>query len=229
MTGVDLILLAGGHGSRLGGNKASVMLAGRTLLSRALDAHILARRTVVVGPPDLDLPEDVGSPVANSTALSRAREDPPFGGPVAGIAAGLMVLAEAQSSLETEWTLVLACDLPWALEAGRVLVSAAADTSPSTLRDGFYLEDHTGRAQWLSAIYRTSSLRTASLSLGGAVRGASMRTLVHGMNLQALPDPGALAADVDTWDDLAAHTKRLTDQAGKRTSITSESTESEKS
>ncbi|TFB50065.1 NTP transferase domain-containing protein, partial [Cryobacterium tagatosivorans] len=46
----DLIVLAGGRGSRLGGAaKPSVAVAGRTLLSRALDARALAGRTVVVG------------------------------------------------------------------------------------------------------------------------------------------------------------------------------------
>lgn len=234
MTGVDLIMLAGGHGSRLGGNKTSVMLGGRTLLSRALDAHILARHTVVVGPSELELPADAGM-----TALSRAREDPPFGGPVAGIAAGLVALAEApartsqtartsqaaRTSQTAEWTLVLACDLPWALDAGRVLVSAAEDTAHSTGFDGIYLEDHTGRAQWLSAIYRTRSLRAAAHALGPTAHGASMRTLVRGLVLSALADPHALSADVDTWDDVAASTKRLTDHI----TTTSEPTESENS
>ena len=49
---IDLIVLAGGRGSRLGGVlKPAVEVAGRTLLSRVLDARPVARHTVVVGPP----------------------------------------------------------------------------------------------------------------------------------------------------------------------------------
>ncbi|TFD37384.1 molybdenum cofactor guanylyltransferase, partial [Cryobacterium sp. TMT2-10] len=48
---VDLIVLAGGRGSRLDGAlKPAVEVAGRSLLSRVLDARGLARRVVVVGP-----------------------------------------------------------------------------------------------------------------------------------------------------------------------------------
>jgi molybdopterin-guanine dinucleotide biosynthesis protein A len=109
---VDLIVLAGGRGSRLGGVlKPAVEVAGRTLLSRVLDARPVARYTVVVGPPAAQ-PAAGTAPLAapsapNSgpalgltpgiqattpSALIWALEDPPFGGPVAGIAAGLAAL-----------------------------------------------------------------------------------------------------------------------------------------
>jgi hypothetical protein len=43
-------VLAGGRGERLGGDKPAVLVAGRTLLSRVLDAVPLAVRMVVVAP-----------------------------------------------------------------------------------------------------------------------------------------------------------------------------------
>jgi molybdopterin-guanine dinucleotide biosynthesis protein A len=55
-------VLAGGRGSRLGGAKASVLLAGRPLLAWALDAlRSVVKEAVVVAKPDTPLPalEDV--------------------------------------------------------------------------------------------------------------------------------------------------------------------------
>ncbi|TFB83772.1 hypothetical protein E3O44_18130 [Cryobacterium algoricola] len=86
---IDLIVLAGGRGSRLGGAvKPAVEVAGRTLLSRVLDARTLARRVVIVGPVSARV---AAGPEASGVLW--ALEDPPFGGPVAGIAAGLAALA----------------------------------------------------------------------------------------------------------------------------------------
>ena len=53
---------------------------------------------VVVG--DADVPSGV----------LRTREDPPFGGPVAALDAGLAALGRAHG--QAPWTLVLAADLP---------------------------------------------------------------------------------------------------------------------
>ncbi|ANS79642.1 Molybdopterin-guanine dinucleotide biosynthesis protein MobA [Serinicoccus hydrothermalis] len=78
---VDLVVLAGGRGSRLGGrDKAAIVVGGRTLLARIL-ATDLGGRVVVVG--ETPVPEGV----------RRTVEDPPGGGPVAGIGAGLDALA----------------------------------------------------------------------------------------------------------------------------------------
>uniref|UniRef100_UPI00165DB73E molybdenum cofactor guanylyltransferase n=1 Tax=Actinotalea sp. JY-7885 TaxID=2758576 RepID=UPI00165DB73E len=71
----DAIVLAGGQGRRLGRvSKPDVVVAGRTLLDHALAATAGARRVVVVGPPELARP-----------GVTVVREDPPSGGPVAGV------------------------------------------------------------------------------------------------------------------------------------------------
>ncbi|TFC24946.1 molybdopterin-guanine dinucleotide biosynthesis protein [Cryobacterium sp. MDB1-18-2] len=220
---VDLIVLAGGRGSRLGGAvKAAVDVAGRTLLSRVLDARTLARRVVVVGPASARVaagPEAAG--------VLWALEDPPFGGPVAGIAAGLAALAApstatsagAPADAPAEWLLVLACDLPWAADAAGTLVAALADqaladragrnTTGTDALDGLHLSDPDGRPQWLAGLYRASTLRDAAARLGPAANGASMRALLSGLRLVGVRDDSGSSRDVDTWQDVEWSTALL--------------------
>ena len=84
---VDLLILAGGRGERLGGqDKAALEVGGRSLLDRVLEgAGDLGGDVVVVG----DTPVPAG--------VLRTLEDPPDGGPVAGIATGLAALDAAAS------------------------------------------------------------------------------------------------------------------------------------
>src|SRR5665648_985882 len=80
----DAIVLAGGEGIRLGGvDKAAVPVGGRPMLAHVLDAVAGARRTVVVAPPTVA-----------TFGVDRVQEDPPLGGPAAGLAAGLTHLGE---------------------------------------------------------------------------------------------------------------------------------------
>lgn len=215
---VDLIVLAGGRGSRLGGAvKPAVEVAGRTLLSRVLDARTLARRVVVVGPASARAaagPEAAG--------VLWALEDPPFGGPVAGIAAGLAALAApgsapaagAPADAPAEWLLVLACDLPWAAAAAGTLVAALADRPHSNCAgtdalDGLHLSDPDGHPQWLAGLYRASALRDAAARLGPAVNGASMRALLSRLRLGGVRDESGSGRDVDTWQDVEWSTALL--------------------
>ncbi|KGJ77504.1 hypothetical protein GY21_07705 [Cryobacterium roopkundense] len=195
---VDLIVLAGGRGSRLGGAvKPAVEVAGRTLLSRVLDARDLVRRVVIVGPEE-------ARPAAGAADTLWALEDPPFGGPVAGIAAGLTALENDRP----DWLLVLACDLPWAADAARSLLATLADLPHAV--QGIYLEDANGQAQWLAGAYRTEALIEAMNSLESRVQGASMRQLLGGLTLRGIRDEAGAARDVDTWQDVLDSTARLT-------------------
>ena len=189
------IILAGGRASRLGGAAKQLLdIDGRTLLDRAVAAVAGCEPIVVVGPP---------SPLHVDVVW--ARETPSFGGPVAGIAAGLALIDTAEVYL-------LAADLPNAQAAVAVLRQhpplSPDDNNPddenaseSENHDGLCLTDAAGRMQWLLGRYRTASLRRAVAALPDAGRGASMRALLADLALTTLA-AGDLAMDVDTWDDL---------------------------
>ena len=78
------IVLGGGRSARMGHDKRDLVLDGRSLLARATDACVGRQVIVAVTPA---LPHDV-----DPTGVQRVLEDPPFGGPVAGLAAGLAAL-----------------------------------------------------------------------------------------------------------------------------------------
>jgi molybdopterin-guanine dinucleotide biosynthesis protein A len=165
------------------------MFDGATLLERSLLAAAGARHTVVVGPETVGLPAGVLS----------TREDPPFAGPAAAIAAGLAALRGAGRS---DLVLVLACDMPRAGDAVRALLEAL----PGAGADGVMAASADGRQQPLAGFYSTAALERA-------VQDAAARTaLVHGsvfallasLDVQAVVVPAGSTDDVDTWDDAAA-------------------------
>ena len=177
----DAVILAGGRGSRLGGvSKGDLEVGGRRLVDIAVGAarDAGASRVIVVGSVAVDAPAVVVS------------EDPPFGGPAAGLAAAL-------PTVTAPWTLLLACDLPRAAELVDLLVRelldlgvdppisthvdppAGADGDDQVLRrapaaglgDGLVVVDGEGHTQWLAGLYRTASLRHAVEAASEAQRG----------------------------------------------------------
>ncbi|MGW8566486.1 molybdenum cofactor guanylyltransferase [Isoptericola sp. NPDC055881] len=217
----DAVVLAGGRATRLGGvPKPTVVLDGDTLLDRALAATRDAEHTVVVGP---DLPLPPGRDVIV------AREDPPFGGPVAGLDAGLRALERARrhehpagrrqaDGAAPAWVLVLAVDVPRAAEAVPLLraavthaAQAAVDPGTSAIDGAYLVRD--GRAQWLVGLYRHEALRGALDALAGTdgLSGLPVRRLVGLLRCVEVPDAEAVSADVDTWDDVRRLTVGLHD------------------
>ena len=184
----DAIVLAGGRARRLGGAaKPQLTVGGRTLLDTAVTAVASAARIVVVGPPQ---------PVARP--VHWCREEPPGGGPVAALAAGL-------PATEAPVVVVLAADLPAIAPAVPHLLAAVPDDGAAVLTDG------AGRANYLAAAWRRSSL-AAALGALGPVDGASMRALYAAAPLVAVPDTGGWGQDCDTWDELAR--ARAADEGG---------------
>ena len=179
---LDAILLAGGRAARVGGaRKPLFRLDGETLLARAVAAvrDAGAERTVVAAPvlvPDLD--------------VIWVREDPPFGGPVAGTVAAL-------GAVEADEVLLLACDLVDPAAAVGALPPIPADADGVCLAEG-------GRPQWLTGRYRTAALRTAASTIPGGGRDAAMRALLSSLRIAFVDAPAALSRDIDTWDDLTA-------------------------
>ncbi|MFI1704574.1 NTP transferase domain-containing protein [Streptomyces griseoruber] len=187
----DAVVLAGGGARRLGGaDKPGVRVGGRALLDRVLAACADARTTVVVADP---------RPTARPVRW--AREDPPGGGPVAALDAGLW-------RTTADDVLVLSADLPF-LAAGTVRRLLAALRAGTT--EGALLTDAEGRDQPLVAAYRTAALRRELAPLGaapGGLTGLPLRRLTAGLDLTRVPDPVA-SFDCDTWDDIATARARI--------------------
>ncbi|MDJ1131593.1 NTP transferase domain-containing protein [Streptomyces iconiensis] len=186
----DALVLAGGGARRLGGvDKPAVTIGGRTLLNRVLTACEGAEATTVVGPRR-----------ATYRPVLWAREDPPGGGPLAGLQAGL-------AQVKQNTVLVLSADLPF-VDRGTVreLLDLRTGDEGSVVSDG--------RDQPLLAAYATEPLRRELALLRteyGHLSGLPLRLLLPGLRLRRVttPSAAAAAADCDTWDDIATARARI--------------------
>lgn len=229
-TTTAMIVLGGGEGRRLGGvSKPDLLLGGRRLLDRVLDAGSGCAPLVVVAPDSVEVPSGV----------LRTLEDPPAGGPVAGIAAGLALLRaheEEQSAGDLgngsadgpRDVLVVACDLPGAagfigpLQAARAKlaerrtpeVSSGPDGSSGpdaradvhAACDGVIAAHSDGRRELLAVLADRAALE-ASIREGGA-RDRSVRSLLAPLALESVLVPEVAMEDVDTWEQHAAWERR---------------------
>jgi molybdopterin-guanine dinucleotide biosynthesis protein A len=176
------VVLAGGRAARLGGQaKPQLEVGGRSMLATVLSAVADAATRIVVGPPQ---------PVPAGVVV--VREQPPGGGPVAALRAGLALV-------DTELVAVLAGDLPF-LTAGLLTELRRRLTA-----DGILVVDDTGRDQLLLGLWRTGRLRTA---VGAGQGPTSMRRALASLSVdrwrpvvpQGTPPPWL---DCDTPADLA--------------------------
>ncbi|MGV9274333.1 NTP transferase domain-containing protein [Streptomyces griseosporeus] len=187
----DAVVLAGGGARRLGGaDKPAVRVGGRALLDRVLAACAEAATTVVVAAP---------RPTARPVRWTR--EEPPGGGPLAALDAGLR-------HTTAERVVVLSADLPFLAAPTVRRLLAALD---ATGADGALLTDGDGRDQPLVAAYRGPVLRRGLAALTAehtALTGLPLRRLTAGLDLTRVPDPVA-SFDCDTWDDIATARQRI--------------------
>ncbi|MFC8273895.1 NTP transferase domain-containing protein [Streptomyces sp. NPDC057271] len=191
--GYDAIVLAGGGAKRLGGvDKPGVRVGGRALLDRVLAGCRGAGRTVVVGGP-----RETVRPVV------WAREDPPGGGPLAGLGAGVREVG-------ADLVLVLSADLPFLDEdTGRRLLDAL-DAAPGF--DAVLLVDADGRDQPLLAAYRAAALRREMdllTTTHGTLSGLPLRLLTQGLRLVRVTAAPLASFDCDTWEDIATARARI--------------------
>lgn len=179
------VILAGGTGERLGGaDKAALEVGGHSLLEHALAATASAEQVAVVGPAR-----------ATSRPVSWAREDPPGGGPAAGILAGLDALPG-----RADLVCVLAVDLPrFSAATLDRLIDVLLATSGA---DAACLVDASGHMQWLAGVYRYDALLAARPADTGQEYGLSTRRLLRPLRIAGVPVVGDEARDVDTWEDL---------------------------
>jgi molybdopterin-guanine dinucleotide biosynthesis protein A len=177
------VVLAGGRAARLGGQaKPQLEVGGRSMLAAVLDALDGAAPRVVVGPPQ---------PVPAGVLL--VREEPPGGGPVPALAAGLAAVGDA------EVVAVLAADLPF--------VTADLVTALRTrlTGEGVLVVDDAGRDQLLLGVWRTEALRRAA---GGARPHSPLRALLAPLAVRryrppAVPGVPPPWTDCDTPAELA--------------------------
>ncbi len=199
---VDGLVLSGGAGTRFGGDKTAAVVGGRSLLTRAVQTLVDAgtAAVVVVGPR---LPADVGTggsaAGADTSRLVLTREEPPGSGPVAGLLAGLR-------EVTAPTVLVLAADLP--AVSGAVLADLLDALDADAGADAAVATDADGRAQWLTAAYRTAPLRAAceaAVASATGERGPSVRGAVSRLAVaEVAPRPGwGRLVDVDTPQDLS--------------------------
>ncbi|MBH0008375.1 molybdenum cofactor guanylyltransferase [Salinibacterium sp. SWN1162] len=191
---IDAAVLAGGRSSRLGSvAKATLRVQGRSLLEHALSAaSSVARTCIVVGPIDPDLVD---------TTVFITRENPPFSGPAAALAAGVHHLATNGTS-ESDAILVLACDMPGIAAQVPALVDALA-AAPADV-DGVISVDATGHRQPLACLYRRRALQSALARFDAdGLTGLSMRKLIEPLRLEPVVALPGATDDVDTWEDAA--------------------------
>jgi molybdopterin-guanine dinucleotide biosynthesis protein A len=175
------VVLAGGTAARMDGvDKASVELHGRTLLELAVDAFVDAEEVVVVAPAS----------VRTQRPVTFVSEDPPRGGPVAGLLAGVEALLRRPALVG-----VLAVDMPRVTSATlRRLREAAVG------RDGAFLVGGDGRRQ-LAGVLDTARLADVRPGLE-AHHGMALHRLLAPLDLARVAAIGDEAVDIDSWADL---------------------------
>lgn len=188
--GDGVVVLAGGRSRRWGGtDKTAALLAGRPVLRHVLDGVRAA-----FGP---DVPVVVAGPAGHpcagdpGTGARWVLEDPPGGGPVAGLAAGLAALPQARL------VGVLAGDVPFGGPAVHRLVTVLADSGGDALVGA----DARGRRQPLLGAYRADALRAALAA--APVPGRAVRDVLAGLDVRTAPVDDRECLDLDTPDDLA--------------------------
>jgi molybdopterin-guanine dinucleotide biosynthesis protein A len=186
--GYAAVILAGGAARRLGGAaKPLLPVGGRAMLDRVLAAVADAAVTVVVGPAGLAVPPGV----------LRVSEEPPGGGPVAALAAGLTA---ADRALKADTIAVLAADLPFLTPAA---ISHLRTSLEASTVDGVVFVDGDGRRQTLCGVWRTAALRHRLGETRGH-HGVALKHLLAGLTIRELtsaaqPPPWY---DCDSPDDL---------------------------
>ncbi|HEX5466707.1 MAG TPA: NTP transferase domain-containing protein [Candidatus Limnocylindrales bacterium] len=208
---VSGIVLAGGRGERLGGDKLRLALDGRPLLQHAILSLLpIVDRIVVAGPAEGQLPE-LPEDLAGDLVVTR---DVRTGlGPLAGAAAGLAAAEEVRALIVGGDQVALRPELL----AG--LLGAAGGSSPAAL----VLAEEDGWRPLPCVVVRAPALALARRRLDGphrSLRGwleALGPTVVDETVWRAWDPDATWQADVDTPDDLARAGRILRAWQGART------------
>jgi len=163
----SVIVLSGGTNKRFGSDKSQALLNGVSLLTHVLSFIPAGIKTVIVG-------KDVF-------------EEPPLGGPVAGIARGLQ-------EIDTQYVAIAAVDMPYGSSLFPQLLEAIKG-------DAAIPVDAQGFRQPLCGVYRRDSLNAALTKLGDP-HGQSMRALCDLLTINEVRVDAGVLIDIDTPEDL---------------------------
>ena len=190
---VAAIVVGGGGGERLGGvSKPDLTLGGVRLIDRVCGALLEAcgAGCVAVVPPAVRVPDGV----------RRTLEDPPNGGPLAGIDAGLRTLSVGGDIL----VVVVSVDAPGVgafLPA--LLEPALGEGSDGRIAVG---GDPEPFDQYLMGVYRAGALRRVldeAVDSLGSVRGVGVRRVLRALEVERVSVGADVCRDIDTPEDVA--------------------------
>ncbi|HEX8487289.1 MAG TPA: NTP transferase domain-containing protein [Propionibacteriaceae bacterium] len=187
------VVLAGGASRRFGSDKLDAAVEGRSLLDRAIEGLPDDVRVIVVGPE---------RPLLRTAHF--VREDPPGGGPAAGMVAGLRTALTS----EPDQVLVLPGDAPYAGHAALLLLSVLVESAGATAVVG---TDASGFEQPLQLALSRSAAEDLVRAAGpDGAHGGSARALVNRLQPPARRQqlPSEAHWDVDTPAQLLAWEQR---------------------
>ena len=175
-----------------GADKASLDLDGRSLLQRAVDTvrgvTPAPTSVVVVGPRrKLTATEEVVEAPAGEVVF--VTEDPPRGGPAAGLLAGVDAVGDAVSAFA-----VLAVDMPGVSSSTLSRLRTAGSAA-----DGAILVDADGRRQLAAFLDRAALHRVRPTD---STHGLPLHRLLRGLDLVEVAATAIESRDIDTWGDL---------------------------
>ncbi len=193
------MVVGGGGGERLGGvSKPDLVFGGVRLVDRVCCAlgEVAGAGVVAIVPPSVRVPSGVACTL----------EDPPGGGPLAGIDAGLAALSVGADC----WVIVVSVDCPGIADVLRCLLAEPLGIACDgrILRGG----DPEPFDQYLMGVYRAEALRRAideAVARHGSVRGMGVRRVLRALALERVGVSADICRDVDTPEDLAWWESRL--------------------
>ena len=185
--GCTAIVMAGGDSSRMGTDKASLLLDGQTLLQSVMATMQQLFPQVIVS---------VRQPRAGID-LPQVCDEQPNGGPLAGLVASL-------GKIETPWAFMVACDMPF------VVPEVVELLAKYRLQHEAVVPVVHGHPQPLAAFYAASCLGPLRASL--AAQQKSLRNVLKQLDVRYVDEAEMLEADpllrsffdLDTPQDVAA-------------------------
>lgn len=213
---VHLLVLAGGTGERLGGRSKADLCLGQRLLDLLLEgcAPSVTGQTVVVAPSTVGVPD----------GMWRVLEDPPLGGPLAGIGTGIdhLLTHGARDTNHGVAVGIVSVDSPGFVTIFPQLQAALAQAPE---RDGAIAFGGSPKAfdQYLMGVYRLGALNACltqvrSQSPSG-LRDQGVCKWLGALDLERVSSTAELCRDIDTPDDLVWWRSFMNcSQAGDRSS-----------